>query len=604
MIGQTLGSYRIVEQIGMGGMATVYKAYDPDTDRYVALKILPQHFSQDPAFRERFQREAKAIARLEHLHILPIFTYGEEDGVAYMAMRYLAAGSLTDLLKQGALPLAEASRLLSQIGGALDHAHAHNILHRDVKPSNILLDAENNAFLMDFGIAKMVEATLDLTAGGILGTPAYMSPEQCQGHKELTPASDIYALGIVLYEMVTGHTPFQAETPIALIHMQLNEPLPLPHSLRPDLPEAAERVILKALAKAPESRYQTCQAMADAFAQGIGLTIPTRLQPAMNQTTLPDLKPKQTTAPALEEATQLQAVTKPTVTPSDRSRRWPRWVWALAAVLVVILIGVGLLLSVLMPSESDPTLSGIDPEEPLVNGVRVVTLCEWDGLGSGLCIFSEAVDEPVKILENVPLELSGLPSWSPDGLQVTFSALEQGENEDWDHNLYLVNVDGRDLVELPSLGNDLSPAWSPDGIWLAFHSSGNLGLIHPDGSEAKIIWKSRGDLCVNEPQWSADSQWLVVMMQVEGCDWIFPMTREVWVISRDGQVNTTLAAVTVDSDECSLTDVAFSPDGSQVAYFDGACQPHLIAVDSSSQPAPVNEFPYEWMGGTFPQWSD
>ncbi|MCP4357305.1 MAG: serine/threonine protein kinase, partial [Chloroflexi bacterium] len=242
-------------------MATVYKAYEPGTDRHVAIKILPRQFSQDPTFRERFRREAKAIAKLEHLHILPIFAYGEDDDITYMAMRYLQDGTLTDRIKQGPLPLNEAGHLLNQIAGALDYAHQHDILHRDVKPGNVLLDAGGNAFLTDFGIAKMAENTLDLTGRGILGTPAYMSPEQCMGSRELTPASDIYALGIVLYEMVTGRTPFQAETPIALIHMQLSEPLPMPRHLNPNLPEAAELVILKALAKEPESRYQTCGAM-------------------------------------------------------------------------------------------------------------------------------------------------------------------------------------------------------------------------------------------------------------------------------------------------------------------------------------------------------
>ncbi len=272
MIGRTLGGYRIVEQIGMGGMATVFKAYDASTDRYVALKTLPEQYSKDPQFVERFRREAKAIAKLEHLHILPLFAYGEDDGVAYLAMRYLPAGTLSNHIKQkGQMPLDEAARILNQVAAALDHAHANGVLHRDIKPSNVLIDKDANAYLTDFGIARMVEGTLDLTGDAILGTPQYMSPEQCQGRKDLTPASDQYSLGVVLYEMVTGRVPFQAETPLAVIIMQINgSELPRPGTLRPDLPEAAEAVIFKALSRNPDDRYPSCEAMSRAFAQAVG----------------------------------------------------------------------------------------------------------------------------------------------------------------------------------------------------------------------------------------------------------------------------------------------------------------------------------------------
>src|SRR5688500_15139373 len=173
MIGQTLGACQIVEEIGSGGMATVYKAYDPGTDRHVAIKVLPDHYSNNRVFRERFQREAKAIAKLEHVHILPIFGYGEEHNRAYFVMRYMPTGTLGDTIAQGPLALDEASRLLSQMAAALDAAHEQGIIHRDVKPSNILLDKHRNAYLSDFGIAKILEAG-DLTGSGIIGTPLYL----------------------------------------------------------------------------------------------------------------------------------------------------------------------------------------------------------------------------------------------------------------------------------------------------------------------------------------------------------------------------------------------------------------------------------------------
>ncbi len=331
MIGRTLGNYRIIEQIGLGGMATVFKGYDPDTDRYVAVKILPQHFSGDPQFRQRFQREAKAIAKLEHIHILPIFTYGEDDGISYMAMRYLQAGTLTDRIGEGALPFDEASRVLNQLASALDYAHAHGILHRDMKPSNVLLDDDGNAYLMDFGLAKIVEATVDLTGDRLLGTPAYMSPEQCKG-EPVGPATDIYSLGIILYEMVTGRRPFHAETPIAVILQQLNDPLPPPRSARPDLPGKAENVIFKALAKNPESRYETAGDLAAAFARAIAEA--DTAVGAARPIPIPE-PPPPTPAPEVNV----------TAVPAQK-RRLPAWAWGIIGVVAaVVLITLGVALS-------------------------------------------------------------------------------------------------------------------------------------------------------------------------------------------------------------------------------------------------------------------
>lgn len=271
MIGQELGGYRIVEQVGMGGMAVVYKAFDPRTERYVALKVLPQQYSKDPTFLTRFENEARAISKLEHLHILPIFAFGEQDGISYMAMRYMDSGTLSDRIKQGPIPLSDCARILRQLGEALDYAHSNGILHRDIKPSNALLDKSGNAYLTDFGIAKMVSGSsaLDLTGSGLIGTPFYMSPEQCRGERELTPASDLYSLGVVLFEMVTGLTPYRAETPLAVLQMHLISPLPNARELRPELPESAAAVIMKALSKDPNDRYPSGRALAEAFERAL-----------------------------------------------------------------------------------------------------------------------------------------------------------------------------------------------------------------------------------------------------------------------------------------------------------------------------------------------
>jgi serine/threonine protein kinase len=268
-IGMTLGPYRLIDQIGRGGMATVYKAYQPALDRYVALKVLPAHLTDEPGFGRRFKREAHAVAKLEHPHILPVYDYGREEELSYIAMRYVEGGTLKQLLGQP-LELPLIVKLIGQIADALDHAHEHGVIHRDVKPSNVLLDQEKWALLTDFGVARIVEATEQITATGVgVGTPAYMSPEQGQG-KRVDRRSDIYSLGVVLYEMLTGRVPYEADTPIGVVWKHVNEPLPLPRSINPEIPEGVERVVLKAMAKEPEDRFRSAKEIAGAVTQALG----------------------------------------------------------------------------------------------------------------------------------------------------------------------------------------------------------------------------------------------------------------------------------------------------------------------------------------------
>ena len=265
LIGKTVGPYRILEEVGEGGMATVFKAYQPSMDRYIAVKVLPIHLSKDLEFTKRFQREARAIARLEHSRILPVYDYGEYEGITYIAMRYIKAGTLKDRMSAGRLPLEEINHLISQIGSALDYAHRMGVIHRDIKPGNVLIDDQGDIYLSDFGLARMMEPSQKLTASGVgLGTPAYMSPEQGQGIK-VDHRSDIYSLGIILYEMLTGRVPYEAETPMAVVFKHIHGDLPLPHTINPNLPEPIERVVLKALAKNPADRYQTAGEMVQAL---------------------------------------------------------------------------------------------------------------------------------------------------------------------------------------------------------------------------------------------------------------------------------------------------------------------------------------------------
>ncbi len=343
MIGSTLGPYRILEQIGLGGMATVYKAYQPGMDRLVALKILPAHYANTPRFVQRFQQEARIIAKLEHRNIIPIYDFGSHDGTTYLAMRYLQAGTVKDILAQGTLPLIDVAKLIADVAAALEYAHAQGIIHRDVKPSNILVDKQGNAYLTDFGIAKVLEATQEFTGSAALGTPTYMAPEQTLG-KPVTAQTDVYSLGVMLYEMVTGRPPFEADTPMATAIMHVHEPLPLPRKIKPDLPEAVELVILKALAKDPKDRYQTAGDLAKAFEAAIGDTASVGMQRIPRR--LIELSSKAAAGKASEEVTRDVLEEVKGFDSKERGKKLRRYVpFAVGGVVIVILVGTLLWLS-------------------------------------------------------------------------------------------------------------------------------------------------------------------------------------------------------------------------------------------------------------------
>jgi serine/threonine protein kinase len=271
LIGRRLGKYEITELLGQGGMATVYKGYQPDIDRFVAVKVLPPHPGQDNQFVDRFRLEARTIAQLQHPHILPMHDYGSEGNTLYLIMAYLDGGSLKDRIEDGPLPLHETETILRQIASALDYAHRRGVIHRDIKPDNILLDREGHALLADFGIVKILEGetTAGLTGtGGVLGTPAYMAPEQSQG-LGVTARADIYALGVIVYEMLTGRQPYQADTPMQVMLKHITDPVPNPLEVQASLPKALEPVMLRVLAKDPESRYPTATEFAQEFLRAL-----------------------------------------------------------------------------------------------------------------------------------------------------------------------------------------------------------------------------------------------------------------------------------------------------------------------------------------------
>jgi serine/threonine-protein kinase len=268
---EQIGRYQIRGELGRGGMSIVYHAYDPRFRRDVAVKVLPREFLHDPQFRGRFEQEARTIASLEHPAIVPVHDFGDANGQLFLVMRLMLGGTLRRRLNESPIPLGEIARILERLAPALDAAHTAGIVHRDLKPDNILFDQWDKPYIADFGIVKLVqESRVALTAtGGLVGTPAYMSPEQWQG-KKLDSRSDIYALGIILFQMLTGKQPYDADTPPAMGYLHVHEPVPLLFDTNPKLSPACQEVVDKAMAKSPEKRPLTATALANAISDLAG----------------------------------------------------------------------------------------------------------------------------------------------------------------------------------------------------------------------------------------------------------------------------------------------------------------------------------------------
>jgi serine/threonine-protein kinase len=273
LLGATFGHCVIRSVLGQGGMACVYRGYQMNLDRDVAIKVLPAQYAADKDFVERFKSEARAMARLSHPNIVTVHDAGQERGRLYIVMAYIPNGTLKDRMGKPLDP-RDVARCVKEVASALAYAHERGIVHRDVKPANVLIDADGRAILSDFGIAKVLASSSGLTRHGAgVGTPEYMSPEQCRGDYVDTRA-DIYALGVLIYEMLTGHTPFEADNYTALAHAHIYEPVPPPSRLNPRISPAVQAVILKALAKAPSDRFQTATDLALALDQAVAAQAP------------------------------------------------------------------------------------------------------------------------------------------------------------------------------------------------------------------------------------------------------------------------------------------------------------------------------------------
>jgi serine/threonine protein kinase len=440
---EKIGIYEIKSELGRGGMATVYRGYDARFEREVAVKVLPQELLHaDPQFRLRFEREAKIIAQLEHSAIVPVYDVGESDGQPYFVMRYMNGGSLSERIKAGVFTIDEAIQILAAIAPGLDEAHSKGIVHRDIKPSNILFDKRGNPYISDFGIAKLTQAQAgNVTGSAIIGTPAYMAPEQAQGI-DVDGRADIYALGIILFEMLTGKQPYEADTPMAVAIKHITDPVPQIRQTNPKLPEGMDSIIQKAMAKSKTDRFSTAVEMTDALRE-VARNVTTKLAAP------PTLANNPPAAPTVEA--QVKAL------PQKRSFN------ALFVIIPVVAIatlagGFFLFNGTRTPPKTETPVSTFTSAPPHTKTPTVV---------------SEATALPL-VIESTGTETASPSTETPTQTPPPSAPVAGGADKIAfvaNNDVWLMNVDGSALTQITTDGgakNDLQ--WLPDGDTLIFIS--------------------------------------------------------------------------------------------------------------------------------------
>jgi serine/threonine protein kinase len=566
-IGKNLDRYHLVERLGEGGMAVVYKAFDATLERNVAIKVILPYREHSEEFLERFRREAFALARLSHPNILKIFDYGEHEGQPYLVMEYISGGTLKEWMTSHAVPWQRSAQLVACIARALEAAHAEGIIHRDVKPANILMTKGGDPLLSDFGIAKLIQEsteTSDLTGTGVgIGTPSYMAPEQMLG--KVDERSDIYALGVIFYEMVTGKLPYKADTPVAALLKKNADALPRPSQYVSGLPESVENILIKALALEPQYRYQTMAAFARAL-EKLGSTV----DPLQTSTT--ELSPEQPTGET-EQAPEAPVV------PARKKFLGPL-VWGTAVVILLLACSAGLLRSgaaiwpmifpasspttTSLPSstpeqrivptlpESSPTIPASTPVEPLFTPTAIGGGGEWIAFNSRINGSADIYLMDIDGNHRTQLISEGAhdiyPSWSPDGKQIVYQT-----NQDGNQDIAIFDLATRKITQLTrNTCNDWGPVWSPAGDWIAFYSDcdgeRNVYKMRTDGSRRTQLTFTGAYSWW--PSWSPDGKKITFSSNRSG-------KYHIYVMSADGANVKELAAGCISY---------FSPDGEQILY--------------------------------------
>jgi serine/threonine protein kinase len=491
IIGKALGRYHVLEKLGQGGMAVVYKAFDTKLERYVAIKVILPYQEYSEQFLARFNREARVLANLTHPNIVKIFDYGEYDNHPYLVMEYIAGGTLKDWLTGDPVPWQRSAQLVARIARALDEAHKKGVIHRDVKPANILISNGKDPLLSDFGIAKLIEgneSTTSLTGTGVgIGTPDYMAPEQSDGLVD--ERSDIYALGAVFYQMVTGRLPYQADTPLAVMFKKITEPLPRPTQYIQDLPSFVENVLIKAMATNPENRYRNMGEFADALERlnSKADTVETRSTEAGTETSGMD---KNITA------------SPPKAIGKGATAQWVRWVVPIALFLVCLTAATaGVILWRLV-------LPGVGST---VGVIPATGTAEHSPAWTPTILISSPVAIP---LHTATPEPSVTPTISLNGKWIAFNSRMDG-----DADIYMVDTDGKNLTQLTSSSaHDLYPSWSPDGTRIVYQTNeGGDQEIAIIDIATKRVRKVTENTCDDwAPVWSPADDWIVYYSNCDG----------------------------------------------------------------------------------------
>ncbi len=467
---EKIGIYEIKSELGRGGMATVYLGYDPRFEREVAVKVLPRELLHaDPQFRLRFEREAKIIAQLEHSAIVPVYDVGEADGQPFFVMRYMNGGSLSDRIRAGVSTIEEAARILGIVAPGLDEAHSKGIIHRDIKPSNILFDKKNIPYISDFGIAKLSQAQSgNVTGSAIIGTPAYMAPEQAQGDA-IDGRADIYALGIILYEMLTGRQPYEADTPMAVAIKHITDPVPHILTANPKLPQGMDTIIQKAMAKNKKDRFSTTVEMTNAIRDlhDAGRNATIRPTPSSDATIV-----KTKIAPPVEKGTVIskKAEIADVATPK---RAFSPLVIILPIVAIALLAGGFFIANALKgPAET---------EAPVASTATLVSVATETPV-------TEVTEPVVPVVEATATEAAPTETATP--AQSALPVLGGADKIAFVANkeIYLMNVDGKELTQITTDGGVKSDLqWLPDGKNLIFITGLTVKYYNVDTDSINIL---------------------------------------------------------------------------------------------------------------------
>ncbi len=553
-VGESVGPYEIVEYIGQGGMATIYKAHQTTLDRFVALKVIHPVLKNDEAFLNRLNREASIIAKLNHPNIVTVYDFSEFEGMPFLVLRYIEGRTLKEVLQQQRLGMRSILRIIRPVADALAYAHSRGVLHRDVKPSNILIDRDGHVYLTDFGLARLAHSSETTSSHDMMiGSPHYISPEQAKS-EPVDARTDIYSLGIILYEMFTGQVPFSAETPYATILAHINEEPRAPRMLNPKIPAAVEQVVLKSIAKDPKDRYSSVREMMRALENAA--------RGPMEETPAPiplvDYKPART-SPLQDSLSNMGAQIKTAAASlGSESNQRPAWI-PLTVGLVTLIVVLACLAGAAFVALQTPRFTASAPHATITASAGVAGAIVTSPVFTATLTLVPPTPTPVppsptrvstSAPANTPTRQALAPAPAADAPRgkIAYSVATGDLAEQ--HSIWVANADGSNAKQIVDLA--LWPAISPDGKQIAYYRMKDEGIYvaNIDGSNAHKI--APGETCC--VQWSRDSKRLMfVQGKLKVSD-----TKVRIVNASDG----TLVAELLPG----AFNPAWSPDGSKIVY--------------------------------------